>query len=144
MISLSVTGLAKYVRTLLQLRRSIRSDIPLKRIGVKLTQKIDSYFNKQGNEGTRWAPLNNPRPTNKNILITTGALRSSFEFSIKRGEVIVGSKVEYSAKHQQYYGTTRFSNAQIPRRPMLPPQQIVGQIAEEQFNRYFNEVIGRV
>lgn len=143
MIQVEIKGLQKYLQVLQRMQRNVRSDVPLKRIGILLTNKIQTYFSSQSNEGNTWKPLAS-NPDGKNILITTGALRSSFEFAVKRNEVVVGSKVEYSKYHQQYYGGKRFtSDNTIPRRPMLPPASAVSQIAEKQFIKYFQQVINK-
>ena len=143
MIQVEIQGLKKYLQVLQRTQKSVRSQVPLKRIGILIQNKINSYFNSQGQEGAPWEPLKS-NPENKNILITTGALRSSFEFTLKKNEVVVGCRVEYSKYHQQNYEGKRFSSSNtIPRRPMLPPASVVAQIAEKQFIKYFQQVINK-
>lgn len=142
MIQIEIKGINKVKANLRKIQKQIKSEIPLKRINLKLQNAIKDNFNKGGNDEEKWVGLKGGTPAGKKILIDRGVLRGSFEGAIKGNELIFGTKVKYSKFHQQKYGNKTFSDTnKLPRRPMLPSTQFVGQVATKIYENYFNEIL---
>jgi phage gpG-like protein len=92
-------------------------------------------FDRQGGLHSGWAPLH-PRTVKEKarigkeqMLVRTGALRSSFTSFYSKDNAGVGSELTYSKFHEEGTGN-------MPARPMLPPRAVVLDIGLRVYGQY--------